>query len=74
MIEENLISLIVILIGVIALVFLVSDKYPIETVSICLLSVLIIIQLLFPVSNLPSFKDLISGFCVCLKTYLVDIP
>ena len=53
MFEENLVSLIIIIIGVIALGFLVSDKYPLETVSITLLSVLIILQLLFPESNLP---------------------
>ena len=48
MFEENLVSLIIIILGIIALGFLVSDKYPLETVSITLLSVLIILQLLFP--------------------------
>ena len=47
MFEENLVSLIIIVIGVIALGFLVSDKYPLETVSITLLSALIIVLLLF---------------------------
>ena len=62
MLEENLISLIIILIGIITLGFLVSDKYPLETVSIILLSILIILQLIFPNNNLPSFNNLISSF------------
>ena len=62
MIEESLVSLTVILIGIITLGFLVSDKYPLETVSIILLSILIILQLLFPHSNLPSFNELILSF------------
>ena len=62
MAEEQLVSLLVILIGIITLGFLVSDKYPLETVSIILLSVLIILQLIFPTSKLPSFNNLISGF------------
>ena len=53
MLEENLVSLIVILIGIITLGFLVSDKYPLETVSITLLSILIILQIIFPNSSLP---------------------
>ena len=60
--EENLVSLIVIFVGVVALIFFVSDKYPIETVSISLLSALVIIQLIFPSSGMPSFACLISGF------------
>ena len=59
MLEENIISLIIILIGIIALGFLVSDKYPLETVSIILLSILIILQLICPNSNLPTFNNLI---------------
>ena len=62
MFEENLVSLIIIILGIIALGFLVSDKYPLETVSITLLSALIILQLLFPESNLPSFNELILSF------------
>ena len=62
MLEENLVSLIIILIGIITLGFLVSDKYPLETVSIILLAILIILQLIFPNSSLPSFNNLISSF------------
>jgi len=60
--EENLVQYLIIIIGIIAIGFLVLDKYPIETVSICLLSVLIILSLIFPYGSVPSLKDLLSGF------------
>ncbi len=60
--DESFISFIILLIGIVALIFLIVDKYPIETVSISLLSVLLIVQLVFPESSMPSFADLISGF------------
>ncbi len=60
--EENLISFIIILVGILTLFFFIIDKYPIETVSISLLSVLLIIQLIFPNSTMPSFTELISSF------------
>ena len=62
MLIENLAPILIIIIGVIALIFLVLDKYPIETVSICLLSALIIAYLILPDNNIPSLKELLSGF------------
>ena len=62
MLIENLAPILIIIIGVIALIFLVLDKYPIETVSICLLSALIITYLILPDNNIPSLKELLSGF------------
>ena len=46
--EYNLVALLTIIIGVIALFFFVIDKYPMESVSIGLLSALAIIQVIFP--------------------------
>jgi len=60
--DINLASYITIIIGIIALFFLVFDKYPIETVSISLLSALVICSLVFSDHNMPSLKELLSGF------------
>ena len=46
--EYNFVALLTIIIGVIALFFFVIDKYPMESVSIGLLSALAIIQVIFP--------------------------
>ena len=62
MIEENLASFITIFIGIITLIFLVSDKYPMETVSICLLSALVIAFLILPEGSMPSIENLVLGF------------
>ena len=62
MLEFNVAPFITIFIGIITLIFLVSDRYPMETVSICLLSALVIAYLVLPKSSMPSLEYLVSGF------------
>ena len=60
--DFNIVAILTIIIGIIALFFFIIDKYPMETVSIGLLSALALIQVLF--SNESSFDitNLLSGF------------
>ena len=60
--DFNIVAILTIIVGIIALFFFIIDKYPMETVSIGLLSALALIQVLF--SNEASFDitNLLSGF------------
>ena len=48
--------------GIIALFFFVIDKYPMETISIGLLSTLAIIQVLFSNEEARDISQLLAGF------------
>ena len=60
--DFNIVAILTIIVGIITLFFFIIDKYPMETVSIGLLSALALIQVLF--SNEASFDitNLLSGF------------
>ena len=51
-IDYNILALLTIIIGIIALFFFVIDKYPMELISIGLLSSLAIIQVIFSKESL----------------------
>ncbi len=61
-IEANTIAILTIVVGVIALFFFIIDKYPMETVSIGLLSALAFIQILFVREGPFDIEGLLSGF------------
>ena len=60
--DNNFIALIVLVIGFLALFFLILNKYPMEIVGMGLLSALAGLKLIFPESNTPELSDLLSGF------------
>ena len=60
--DNDLIILLTLGIGFIALFFLVLDKYPMEIVSIGLLAALAGLKLMFPDSTAPEIQKLLSGF------------
>ncbi len=62
MLDTNLISIITILIGLITLFFFILDKYPMETVSIGLLSSLALLHIIFPNNMTLNITDILSGF------------
>jgi len=62
MLDTNLISIITILIGLITLFFFILDKYPMETVSIGLLSSLALLHIIFPNNMTLNIADILSGF------------
>ncbi len=62
LIENNIVALITLGIGIIAIIFFVLDKFPMETVSIGLLASLIILSLLYPNNDTPNLSQLLSGF------------
>ena len=59
MLDTNLISIITILIGLITLFFFILDKYPMETVSIGLLSSLALLHIIFPNNMTLNITDIL---------------
>ena len=60
-IDYNILALLTIIIGIIAL-FFVIDKYPMELISIGLLSSLAIIQVIFSKESTDDISHLLAGF------------
>ncbi len=60
--DNNLIILLTLSVGFIALFLLILDKYPMEIVSIGLLASLAALKLIFPDSEAPDIQKLLSGF------------
>ena len=60
--DLNIIALATIVVGIIALFFFIIDKYPMETVSIGLLSGLALIQVIFSNQSVFDIATLLSGF------------
>ena len=60
--DFNMVAILIILVGIVALFFLILDKYPMETVSIGLLSALAAIQVFFYKEVNMNISDLLSGF------------
>ena len=61
-IDLNIVALLTIIVGIIALFFFILDKYPMETVSIGLLSSLALIQIIFSKHSGFDITNLLSGF------------
>ena len=61
-IDYNILALLTIIIGIIALFFFVIDKYPMELISIGLLSSLAIIQVIFSKESTDDISHLLAGF------------
>ncbi len=61
-IDPNTLSYIIIFIGLITVFFLIIDKYPLELVSLGLLSSLVILKIVFPESKTPGLSALLAGF------------
>ena len=61
--DYNIVAFLTIIIGIIALFFFVIDKYPMELISIGLLSSLAIIQVIFSNGeNTDNISNLLAGF------------
>ena len=60
--DYNILALLTIIIGIIALFFFVIDKYPMELISIGLLSSLAIIQVIFSKESTDDISHLLAGF------------
>ena len=60
--DYNILAFLTLIVGIIALFFFVIDKYPMETISIGLLSALAIIQVLFSNDEARDISQLLAGF------------
>ena len=60
--DYNILAVLTIVVGVVALFFFVIDKFPMETVSIGLLSALAIIQVIFANEQNNGISNLLAGF------------
>ena len=60
--DFNVVACCTIILGVVALFFFIIDKYPMETVSIGLLSGLALIQVIFSKQSGFDVTSLLSGF------------
>ena len=61
-IDFNILALLTIIVGIVALFFFIIDKYPMESVSIGLLSALAIIQVIFSKDANSDISNLLAGF------------
>ena len=55
LVDYNILAILTIIVGVVALFFFVIDKYPMESISIGLLSSLAIIQVIFSSKATTNF-------------------
>ena len=60
--DFNILAILTIIVGIVALFFFIIDKYPMESVSIGLLSALAIIQVIFSKDANSDISNLLAGF------------
>ena len=60
--DFNILAILTIIVGIVALFFFFIDKYPMESVSIGLLSALAIIQIIFSKDANSDISNLLAGF------------
>ena len=60
--DFNILAILTIIVGIVALFFFIIDKYPMESVSIGLLSALAFIQVIFSNQDGFDIATLLSGF------------